>query len=372
MGAGSDKEHHKQDAAEAYIVYKLQELAVSLGVAITNDVAEKQKYFKDYCYVRDIAKDFDTCDYKLNIDKVLADIFSDIVKKYSGQNFDFVNVEKEFRDANKKGDFIIRFEDQSYTSVSLKNYKKGFDRIQLCSGTWNSFLNNFLFESAGGGMFFDPFSNTTFKGSNRAKRNNLIEIMGYAPLIPVYEYCDGVNDKLKKDYVLSENGRFWSNISRQWEKDCKETGLKVCKMITEALDSLPKEMVKKRIVHMTGLNYDEELLLIGKGKYVFSLTNNKYAEILNRVKYCSVKYAVQRKSVMFTLYDDNGIIVEIKVPFTLQKNGSWFLPDQPYSGTFFHPKEKIDLQYGERRPKKSKEINTSINTYLDLKKAGVC
>ena len=64
--------------------------------------------------------------------------------------------------------------------------------------------------------------------------------------------------------------------------------------------------------------------------------------------------------------------MNIEVPFTLQKNGAWHLPKVKYSGTQYNEKEGIDLLHGERRPKKSKEIATSINTYLNLKKAGVC
>ena len=67
--------------------------------------------------------------------------------------------------------------------------------------------------------------------------------------------------------------------------------------------------------------------------------------------------------------DSDGIILSIEVPFTLQANGAWYR-DSSYIE--YHQKEKMSLVYGQRRPKKSKEIATSINTYLNLKKAGVC
>ena len=40
-------------------------------------------------------------------------------------------------------------------------------------------------------------------------------------------------------------------------------------------------------------------------------------------------------------------------------------------GKRFHKKEGIALEWRERRPKKSKEISTSVNTYVDFKKAGL-
>ena len=85
-----------------------------------------------------------------------------------------------------------------------------------------------------------------------------------------------------------------------------------------------------------------------------------------------VEYTTNGKGLLFTLCDSVGVIVNIEVPFTLQKNGAWHLPKTKYIGTQYHNKEGVALIHGERRPKKSKEISTSINTFLNLKKSGVC
>jgi len=374
MGAGCTKDHFIQDAAEAYIVFKLQQLAVENGVAITDDVQEKENTFVDYCKYRDIISDFDSSIYKQNIDTIIDKFFSDLLAKYPGRKFDFVDVEREFRDKKLKGDFIVQFEDQSYISFSLKNYKKGFNRIQLCSGTWHSFLNNFLFESAGVGTFIDPYTQKVFQGCDREYRDNLIEKLGYSSLMEVYNFFDAVNDTIKEFYTYGEQARYWKNVSSQWKNDCASYGLKAAEMIISALDSISKDAVKKRIIKMAGLNYDEEILLVGQGKYLCSLFNQKYAQILKRVNSDEsvIEYLTNKKGVLFTLRDSAGVIVSIEVPFTLQKNGAWYLPKAKYSGAQYHGKEGVDLLHGERRPKKSKEISTSINTYLNLKKAGVC
>jgi hypothetical protein len=374
MGAGCTKDHFIQDAAEAYIVYLLQLHAVKNEVAITDDVAEKHNYFIQYCEKRDILDNFNKSIYKENIDVVIDKFISDLLIKYPNRKFDFVDVEREFRDKKLKGDFIIRFEDDSFISFSLKNYKKGFNRIQLCSGTWHSFLNNFLFESAGVGTFFDPFTQEVFQGCNREYRNDLIEKLGYDALKEVYRFFDIINDTIKEFYTYGEQALYWKNVSAQWKDDCAAYGLKAAETIIAALDSIPKDAVKNRIIKMAGLNYDEEILLVGKGKYLCSLFNQKYAQILERANSdeCVVEYTTNGKGVLFTLKDSSGIIISIEVPFTLQKNGAWYLPKAKYSGTQYHSKEGVDLVYGERRPRKSKEISTSINTYLNLKKAGVC
>jgi len=374
MGAGCTKDHFIQDAAEAYIVYLLQKFAVENQVALTDDVSDKYNTFIQYCEERDVMNDFNKSVYKENIDAVVDKFFADLLAKYPGRKFDFVDVEREFRDKKLKGDFIVQFEDQSYISFSLKNYKKGFNRIQLCSGTWHSFLNNFLFESAGVGTFIDPYTQEVFQGCDREYRDDLIEKLGYSSLMDVYNFFDTVNDTIKEFYTYGEQARHWKNVSSQWKNDCASYGLKAAETIISALDSISKDAVKSRIIKMAGLNYDEEILLVGQGKYLCSLFNQKYAQILERVNSDEsvVEYITNKKGVLFTLRDSAGVIVSIEVPFTLQKNGAWYLPKAKYSGTQYHEKEGVDLLHGERRPKKSKEISTSINTYLNLKKAGVC
>ena len=374
MGAGCTKDHFIQDAAEAYVVYLLQAHAVENEVAISNDVSDKYNTFVQYCEDRDVLDEFNKSIYKENIDAVIDKFFSDLIAKYPGRKFNFVDVEREFRDKKLKGDFVVQFEDDSFVSFSLKNYKKGFDRIQLCSGTWHSFLNNFLFESAGVGTFIDPYTQEVFQGCNREYRDDLIEKLGYSALKDVYNFFDTVNDTIKEFYTYGEQARYWKNVSSQWRNDCASYGLKAAQTIISALDSISKDAVKQRIIKMAGLNYDEEILLVGKGKYLCSLFNQKYAQILERVNSDDsvVEYITNKKGVLFTLRDSVGVIVSIEVPFTLQKNGAWYLPKAKYTGAQYHQKEGVDLLHGERRPKKSKEISTSINTYLNLKKAGVC
>ena len=374
MGAGCTKDHFIQDAAESYIVYLLQAHVVENEVAITDNVSEKYHTFIQYCQDRCILDEFNESIYKKNIDVVINKFILDLLAKYPNRKFDFIDVEREFRDKKLKGDFIIRFEDGSSTSFSLKNYKKGFNRIQLCSGTWHSFLNNFLFESAGVGTFFDPFTQEVFQGCNREYRDSLIEKLGYGALKDVYIFFDTINDTIKKFYTYGEQARYWKNVSAQWKGDCATYGLKAAEKIISALDSIPKDMVKNRIIKMAGLNYDEEILLVGNGKYLCSLFNQKYAQILERVNSTesAVEYTTNGKGLLFTLCDSVGVIVNIEVPFTLQKNGAWHLPKTKYVGTQYHSKEGVALIHGERRPKKSKEISTSINTFLNLKKSGVC
>ena len=65
MGAGNTKTHYIQDAAEAWIVYRLQKLSVDNGTAITDNVEEKLSAFVEHCEDRGIVEDFDKSSYKI-------------------------------------------------------------------------------------------------------------------------------------------------------------------------------------------------------------------------------------------------------------------------------------------------------------------
>ena len=371
MGAGNSEDHYIQDAAEVYIVWRLQTLAVKNGTAITDDVAEKLDKFETYCDERNIYQKFCDSVYKKNVDAVVDNFFRDLIAKYPGRKFDVVDVEKKFRDLNRKGDFALYFSENEYVSFSLKNYKNGYDSIQLCSGTWNSFLNNFLFEPDGVGMFINPLTEERFKGSNRTVRDQLIDSMGLSPLKDIYRIFDNILDEVRVFYVESEEAKMFQNVKVRWKNDCVTYGQNAAQSVVDALNCLDRNKVKQRIIKMAGLNYDEEILLVGRGNYLCSLFDKRYINILKRVSSddCVVEYNTKGQGVSFILRDSDGIIVDIGVPFTLQKNGAWYIPKEEYSGTEYHPKEKVDLAYGERRPNKSKEISTSTNTFLKLKEA---
>ena len=374
MGAGDRDDHYVQDGSEAYLVWQLQLEAERQRCALSKSAATLKSTFDSYIDVRDARVHFDRSDYKVNVDKVAKKLVHDLSAHFLDQQFDFVDVEKENRDRNKKGDLEIRFADGKSISISVKNYKNGYERIQLCSGTWNSFLNNFLFIPDGVGQFLDPDNGERFSGSDREKRDSLIIRLGLEPLINVYKFIDETNDAIRAFYADSPNARMWQSISARWKTDCATYGERAAKRLSDALHQIDPTKVKQRLLVMSGLNFEEELLLMGKGKYLSSLVSKPYRQLLEAVNQRStiVRHQATGQSLKLSIRSDNDKeLIGIQVPFTLQKNGAWHLPKEPYVGKRYHPKEKIQLAYGERRPKKSRELSTSTNTYLDLRRAGL-
>ena len=378
MGAGSTKDHYMQDTSEIYFVWKARQNAKEKNIfknVYGDSISETENQYISYANERNVLDDFRKCDYKKAIDLAINGVIEQLSKTYPNALFDFECVEAELRNKNMKGDFYLHIvinDEITTISVSLKNYKKGYDRIQVCSGTWNSFMNNFLFTPAGVGRFVDPFNGQLFRGSDVEKRNSLITKMGLEFLIEAYDFIDNVQARIKEKYTYGEEAEYWSNIKHDWASDCQVLSLSAVNKIYDGLSQLDSSIVKSRFIKMTGLNYDEELLLIdAKGNHLFSLTEEKYKDILTRINSHDsiVVIGIKKKSITFTSQDDDGVIVVVEVPLTLQKNGAWHLQGESYDGTQYHPKEKIELAYGQRRPNKSKEIATSINTYVKLKEA---
>lgn len=378
MGAGSTKEHYMQDTAEIYFVYKARQKAEEMGVfenVCGDSICETERQYISYATERGVLRDFGNCAYKEGIDLAIDKIMDELSSTYPNAVFDFECVETELRNKNMKGDFLLHIvvdKEARTVPVSLKNYKKGYDTIQVCSGTWNSFVNNFLFTPAGVGRFVDPFTKELFKGSNAEIRNSLVTKMGFEPLIEAYEYIDSVQAQIKQKYTYGKEAEYWYKVEHDWVNDCQALSMIAIEKICDGLSQLDSSIIKSRFIKMTGLNYDEELLLIDKkGNHLFSLTEERYKKVLTRVNGPDsiVEISIKKKSIVFTSKDSLGIIVNVKVPLTLQKNGAWHVPEETYDGTQYHPKEKVELAYGQRRPKKSKEIATSINTYVKLKEA---
>lgn len=373
MSAGDRTDHYVQDAAEAYLAWRLQEEVERLGLALVESATQLKSTFDQYASERELGLNLTKSEYVQNVDATVASLVREISARFPTQKFVFENVEKEFRDLKRKGDIQITFASGQTLSVSVKNYKNGFQRIQLCSGTWNSFLNNFLFESDGVGMFVDPVSGERFSGSDRERRDSIVRALGFEALLPVYEFVDETNDRVRSFYADDNRAKHWEDVAEKWKEDCENYGAEASRIFATALCQVDPRLVKARLLEMAGLNFEEELLLLGKQKYLFSLTNLQYRELLENATLPSTTVELESRgqTLRFVLRHEGAELLAIDVPFTLQKNGAWHLPKVPFTGTEWHPKEKSYLRYGERRPKKSRELATSTNTYLDLRRAGI-
>lgn len=369
-GAGTTTDHNIQDTAEVYLTLCLQKEAERRGVASKNISSQINQKFLEDCAKYKIETKFFKSPYYQNVEKTYTSIVDDLIKLFADKKFYFECVEVEYRNLGKKGDILIHVDNGEKISVSVKNYKRGYDTIQVCSGTFNSSLNNILFDNTdcSPGMYRTS-DGTKFKGSRKDFRDGFVSKEN-PNLLPFFHQLDKINDDVRQFYIHSPEAEYFENIEKKWKNDCSSVGNKVAPLIVEALSLIPDELILKRMQKATGLLSDEHLLCLGKGEYLFSLTDDKYKLLCNRVKHAThVEVESSGQSVFYHICDADGIIITVNQPCTLQRNGAWFAANEEKFDGFREKNDKgkkIMLRWGQRRPRKSKELATSTNMYLRL------
>lgn len=370
------REHHVQDSLERYAVARLQEIAEDAGVAITHDSAQKYADFRRYADERGIHPDeFDNGEwpeYKASLDKYLPIFFERLraLPNLKGEGLDFVDVEAAFRNANKKGDFIIHPSRKGEISVSLKNYRKSGRRPQLSSGTFNSFVLNFFFEPAGVGWFVDPTDRSRFQGSNADVRDAVMRSIGQAPAAVLMRDLDELNRRIRAKFLESSKFEYFDRS--EFKASCMEVGAEGAQITLKLLRLVDPARVKARLLKMTSLDGEEESLLIYPDRATDSLTVDSFRKLrsLAQDQATSVRYEKRGQGIEFELIKGGDILLAVHVPFTINRNGAW-VSGKKYDGKRLHPKEGVELYWGQRRPRKSRELATSTNTYADHSKTGI-
>ena len=361
--------HFIQDACELYVVARMQEFAEKNGRAIDDSSKIRRAEYEEYLTARKLShKKIETNDYVRNCDKAIPEFLGDLLKMLPEEKVKFTNIEKEARDKNLKGDFQIDFIRNESLVYSLKNYKGGIRRIQLKSGTFNSFVLNFLFKPCGvGSLEYQDESGKTikFRGANKEKRDEALTAIGYAKLIPLVHQMDEIHENMRSEIFDSGNYDFYDE--KRFDSLRKSVGLAGVKTADEILKLIDISIIKKQIIEMTGFDGTEELLAVSPTEHLDSFTNKRFHKLRHDLLHeeCNLLYSNRGQSIIFSFELSGKKILTVDVPFTINSNGAWFR-DEPFEGEIYHPKEKINLKYGQLRPKKSREIATSINTYVDL------
>jgi hypothetical protein len=366
----------QQDACEIQTVYLIQKELEFRGKNKNSNSSEIYKKLLKYVNDRPALKGMDElrkCAYFKNNVKYIPGFVNRLISKFPNSTFSVEDVEKEYRNLNLKGDFLIKVHDndEQEISFSLKNYEKSCNTIQTCSGTYISFVNNFIFTPNGVGYFTNPLNGERFKGSDIDVRNNILSSIGYKSIISHMNNLDELGKQIKKKYVHGDKAEYWKNISADWKNDCEYYGEKAIENTLLILKSFSKEEVTSRLLKMIGFDGKEELLLIDqKGSYD-SFTSDSFNALLHKIRNSEVSFDKKGKSISFSFVDDANVILETRIPYTINANGAWYRPKIKYSGAEWHSKEKCYLHHGQRRPKKSRELAPSINTYVELGKTGV-
>lgn len=374
------EQHIVQDAAEHYAVYVMQAEAVRLGVGSTTTRDSLHAEFRSHLAQGGIAEaDFDTGKhrkYKDNADKQLPAFVGRLSAHFPGRDFAFENVERDYRNRGLKADFLIRVEGaMEPIAVSLKNYvgTGGIKRPQVMSGTFASFAASFVFERAGVGIYLDPRTpGRTFKGSAVAERNAILRHMDLEQVVEPLEVLDALQLAVRTEFLgadceFYDQERVKAAVARIADPAIEAT--------LEVFDCVGIDRARQTILSRVGLDGKEEALFFDADRYVDSITNTRYHELHEAVQDRRTRFAPihHKQSIRFLLERDGDVVLTIDVPYTINTNGAWHRPTPRYEGfqTYNDKGKQVALLWGQRRPRKSKEIATSVNTYVNLGATGI-
>jgi hypothetical protein len=372
--------HVMQDAAEHYAVYVMQKEAERLGVATEKAsaarYAEFVKYLNDAGFTEDDFIDGEYKKYKSNADAQLPRFVQRLSQHFPGQTLSFENVETAMRILGMKGDFFIRLSGSAEPiAVSLKNYIGGGGILtpQVGSGTYASFAAGFVFDRVGVGKYLDPRErDATFTGSVVETRNEVLEFMGRADLIPVLAVLDRLQAEVREEFLgpdmeFYDRARLRAAVVRVSDEGI-ETMLKLFELLGE-------DQVRTKFLEKIGLDGREEALYFDSDRYLDSITNASYHSMRALINDPDTEFSVARhkQGIRFSFTNHGKTVLSVQVPLTINTNGAWYRPRVKYEGTqeYQDGKDLIAFRWGERRPFKSKQIATSTNQYIDLRKAGI-
>jgi hypothetical protein len=221
-------------------------------------------------------------------------------------------------------------------------------------------------------MFTNPIDGSRFNGKGK-DRDLMVEKNYGMDIVKILHKLDKLNVDMKEDFANSPDRKFFDKT--MWETSCNDIGHEGADMVLDFLKNyVPKNLVRNRVMKMAGIDGAEELLAFDGKDYLNSLVNKRFKRMLETIPTCELNYFRHAKNIRFEFKSGDEIILEIDIPFTLNSNGCWYKGDTVkdiYEGKRFHEKEGIELEWGERRPKKSREIATSVNTYVDFAKVGL-
>ncbi len=382
-------QHLVQDTAEHYAVAVMQETAERLGIAGTQTAAPRRREFDAYLSGAGLMpEDFESglyAKYKTNVDLQIPAFVRRLAKhaRFQRRTLDFRNDEAAMRNKGLKGDFLISVSEGEEIAVSLKNYigGGGITRPQVSSGTFLSFACGFVFDRIGVGQYIDPRrKGAVFLGRDAVTRNavlqwereNVPELRNRAALIEPLEVLERLQLEMRTELLAEDCKMYDAARVKAVVNRIAQPGIET---VLTIFGLLGHDEVRFSILARMGMDGKEESLFFDSDRYVDSITNVAYHQLLERLNDENTTFtaAQHKQNIRFSFHRGSELVLKTDVPFTINTNGAWYRPKVRYSGTQVYNDKGHDraLLWGERRPYKSLEIATSTNTYINLAKVGI-
>lgn len=298
--------------------------------------------------------------------------YSNDLKKTGKSVMDVIFYENEGRKKGKKEDMILVMSDGFTHNISLKTLKKG-KTIQTNSSTFYSFILGFIFDKKTMQKYF--YGKNEFTSRSIKKIKHILKDKGYnEDFIKSIEELYNLSKELRnfvnknqnflemeyngnKNYV-SERGEI---IDDAWKAVCEYYRNHYKPIMLNLINQIQKKegvnMIRRGLVSQ-GIFGDYDTIVITQEKvYNLSHKNINVDEVTLNIDLCS-------EGLRFNFNSKNNFNITSTIPLTINRNGAWNL-DLNRDNDYF----KIDntkVPYGHMRPKKSRQIATSTNTYIKI------
>lgn len=376
-------QHTIQDSCEAYAVYVMQLTAEFLNVATSR--CSRERFDEFVVYLTDCGLTLEEFEggeygkYKTNADLQLPNFVERLADHFEDSTFDFENVEARVRKAGGKGDVYIHVSGLGDPiPVSIKNYigGGGITRPQVSSGTYLSFACSFVFDRKGVGTYDDPRPDSpseVFRGSTVATRDAVLDFLGRPAIKGPLAVLDRLQAEMRTELLAPDCEMYDSARVRSVVERIAKPGIETVLRIFELVG---EEVVKKKFLERIGMDGKEEALFFDAKRYVDSITNPAYHNLRKELNTDKATFTVGQhlQNIRFEFTDQaDKTLLTTDVPFTINTNGAWYRPKEHFEGLreYTDKGHVVMLKWGQRRPYKSREIATSTNTYLDLRKVGI-
>ncbi len=375
-----DREQHlKQDASEHYAVFHMASAAFESGVGPGEAPDLLWRNFESYLAgIQWRMEDFESTypEYHRNVESQIPRFVDRLIGAFPGSSFSFAIDEARYRNAGIKADFSVQISSEDNPRlVSLKNYigSGGILRPQVSSGTLFSFAAGFVFERAGVGTFVDPRpAGGIFAARNGDVRNAVLSYLDLDALRDPLQELQDLSGYVKQELLKPEYHFYDQDAVKVVVEHVARFGRAA---ILAVFDILGPNVVRAKFLERAGLFGDEDVLYFDSNSFVDSITQPTFHDLRVLLNHPDTDFRVEPRGagLSFTFYRAGSTLLQVSVPLTVNTNGAWHRPRERYDGAQAVNDVGIltMLKWGELRPRKSRQIDTSTNTYLDLRSAGI-
>ena len=189
-------------------------------------------------------------------------------------------------------------------------------------------------------------------------------------MVPYMAQMDQLNSDIRARFIDTPEFAYLDEVV--FDRARKECGAAGAAIAAQVLTHVDHARSKSRALKMVGMDGGEEMLLMDPTAFADTITNPVFRRLRETVQSPEtvLRVSPRGQAIAMDFMAGHRVALEVYVPFTINKNGAWMSGD-PYEGVRFHAKEGVNLAWGQRRPKKSRELATSINTYVNFGATGI-